>query len=323
VKATEYKIFIFGSLFSFFTIPIIAQNTFAFKAKVIHTKTGLMKQYSLIINSSVATTNDAGILVVPLNNNTTHVKVQLQQNNYVVLYPTAGYVAVPRDLNDMPEIIIGNPTESTYLNQYLKIYKAIKNNKSATSSEVKALDVKLDSLQKILLQLNFSESELRTAKDIQDGKDRYSPEITENLNEFLSRAIDLKVTFQYVSNFAFDNPAALQKLHDAVTNYTNIYNVLNRQRTNYQKQIKEYWQDDLLTNEYKDLISYALDSLHANKLFPLQTDITLINEYFSGKKSKELKEKIQKQIKEQDVSIQPMLEELKKRNTSFQKNFTL
>jgi hypothetical protein len=298
---------------------VFAQNTFAFKAKVLHNKTGMMRQFSLLVNSNVAVTNDAGILVVPLTMNTNHVKIQLQQNNYVVLYPTAGYVAIPRDLNDMPEVIIGSPSDNTYLNQYLNLYKAIRNNKSATSAEVKGLDMKLDSLQKILLQLNYSENELRTAKDMQDGKDRTYPEISENLNDFVSRAFDLKASFQYVSNFAFDNPAALQKLHDAAINYTNIYNTLNRQRMNYQKQISEYWQDDSLTREYSSFINFALDSLHTNKLFPLQTDITSINEYFSGKKSKELKEKIQQHIKEQEVTIQPMLDELKRRNNIFQK----
>lgn len=299
-----------------------AQNTFAFKAKVIHNKTGLMKQFSLLVNSNAAVTNDAGVFVAALNNGTNHVKIQLQQSNYIVLYPTAGYVAIPRDLNDMPEIIIGSQNDNTYLNQYLNLYKAIKNNKSASSSEIRVLETKLDSLQKMLLDLNYSENELRTAKDMQDGREKYYPEISQNLNEFVSRAFDLAASFQYVSNFAFDNTSALQKLHDAVTDYTNIYNILNRQRTNYQKQIQEYWLDDSLTAQYNTLINYALDSLHSGKLFPLKDDITLINEYFSVKKSKELKEKIQQHIREQDLSIQPMLEELKKGSNLFQKKLT-
>lgn len=282
-----------------------------------------MKQFRLLVNSNVAVTNDAGIFVIPLNKNTNHVKVQLQQSKYVVLYPTAGYVAIPRDLNDMPEIIIGSNSDNTYLNQYLNLYKAIKNNKSGTSSEVKVLANKFDSLQKFLLKLNYSETELRTAKEMQDGRDKYYPEISQNLYEFVSRAFDLKAAFQHVSEFAFDNPAALQKLHSSVTEYTNIYNVLNRQRTNYQKQIDEYWQDDSVSQEYSKIISYALDSLHDKKLFPLKDDITLINQYFSGRKSKELKAKIQQHIKEQETTIQPMLEELKKRNNSFQKDLSL
>lgn len=302
------------------SLPVFAQNTYAFKAKVFHNKNGLMKQFNLLVNSNVAVTNDAGIFVVPLDNSISHVKVQLlPQNNYTILYPTAGYIAIPRDLNDMPEIIIGSHTDNTFLTQYLTVYKTIKNNNSATSTDMKGLITRLDSLQKMLLQLNYSESELRSAKDLQDGRDMYLPDISQNLNDFVSRAFDLEASFQYVANFAFDNPAALQKLHDAVTDYTNIYNILNRQRTNYQKQIDEYWQDDSLTTEYNGFINFALDSLHTNKLYPLQADITLINDYFSGKKSKERKDKIQQRIKDQETIIKPMLEELKKRNYFFQK----
>lgn len=312
--------FLLCCLFLNINVIVFAQNTFAFKAKVLHNKTGLMKQFSLLVNSNVAVTNDAGIFVIPLNNSVNHVKIQLQQNNFVVLYPTAGFVYVPRDLNDMPEIIIGSNTDNTFLNQYLYLYKALKNNKSSASTEINTINTKLDSLQKMLLQLHYTETEIRAAKEMQDGKDKYYPEISQNLYEFVSRAFDLRASFQYVSDFAFDNTAATQKLHDAVTDYTGIYNIMNRQRNNYQKQIEDYWQNDSLSAEYNSLISYALDSLHANQLFPLQTDITLINEYFMGKKSKELKEKIQQHIKDKGTIIQPMLDELKKRNNIFQKD---
>src|SRR3954453_413929 len=147
----------------FFTcihIAAFAQNTFAFKAKVIHNKKGIMKDFSILVNSEVATTNDAGIFVVPLKNDVTHVKVGLQQTSYTVLYPTGGYVSVPRDLNDVPEIIIGSPQDNTYLNQYIAIYKEIKSNSSVSASELSALTKRLDSLQQILLTLNYTETDL-------------------------------------------------------------------------------------------------------------------------------------------------------------------
>src|SRR3954453_10040404 len=149
-------------IFFFCCINIVAftQNTFAFKAKVIHNKKGVMKDFNILVNSEVATTNDAGVFVIGLNNDVTHVKVALQEASYAVLYPTGGYVSVPRDLNDVPEIIIGSPQDNTYLNQYLAIYKEIKSNNSATASELSALTKRLDSLQQILLTLNYTETDL-------------------------------------------------------------------------------------------------------------------------------------------------------------------
>ena len=301
---------------------VTAQNTFAFKAKVIHNKKGLMKDMTVLVNSNPAVTNDAGILVIGLPNNTTHVKVALQQADYTILYPTAGYIAIPRDLNDMPEIIIGSPNDNTYLNQYLNLYKEIKNNNAGTA-QLNLLNQKLDSLQASLLQMNYTESDLRSAKDMQDGRDEYYKEISENLNDFLSRAIDLKAAFEYVTTYAFDNPAALQQLNKAVTDYTDVYNTLNRQRNNYAKYLTNYWQNDSLSTLYNNLIQYALDTVHAGKFFPMSDDINSINQYFSGNKSKDLKDKIQQDIKKQTDVLEPMLDILKQCNAAFQKELTI
>jgi len=301
-------------------IDLFAQNTFAFRAKVIHNKKGIMKDFSILVNSEVATTNDAGIFVIGLTNNVTHVKVALQQTGYTVLYPTGGYVSVPRDLNDVPEIIIGSPQDNTYLNQYIAIYKEIKSNNTATASELSSLTKKLDSLQQILLTLNYTETDLRTAKEMQDGRDRYYPEITQNLVEFVDKAFDLQRALQNITAFAFDNASALQNMYNAVTDYNHVRNTLSTQRFNYEKFIADYWQDSSLTNHFHSLIVYALDSLHEGKILPLQNDITQINQYLSNK-NKDLKEKIQQDIAKEMPSLTESLAELKIRNAIFQTEF--
>lgn len=302
------------------SVAAFTQNTFAFKAKVIHNKKGIMKDFNILVNAEVATTNDAGIFVIPLKNDVTHVKVALQQTSYTVLYPTGGYVSVPRDLNDVPEIIIGSPQDNTYLNQYLAVYKEIKSNNSATASELSALTKKLDSLQQILLQLNYTETDLHSAKEMQDGRDRYYPEITQNLIEFVDKAFDLKSALQNITAFAFDNASALQNMYNAVTDYNHIRNTLSAQRFNYEKFISDYWQDDSLTKNFHSLIVYALDTLHEGKILPLQNDITQINQYL-GNKNKDLKEKIQQNIAKEMPGLNDALAELKRRNATFQSEF--
>jgi hypothetical protein len=307
-------------LFGCLNITAFAQNTFAFKAKVIHNKKGIMKDFTILVNSEVATTNDAGIFIIALNNDVTHIKVALEQTNYTVLYPTDGYVAVPRDLNDVPEIIIGSPQDNTYLNQYLAIYKEIKSNNSTTGSELSALAKQLDSLQQILLQLNYTETDLRSAKEMQDGRDRYYPEITQNLVEFVDKAFDLQRALQNLTSFAFDNAAARQNMYNAVTDYNHIRNTLSEQRFNYEKFIGDYWQDDSLTSHFRSLIVYALDSFHQGKILPLQNDITQINQYLTNN-NKDLKEKIQQNIAKEMPGLTDALAELKNRHAAFQTDF--
>ena len=137
--------------------------------------------------------------------------------------------------------------------------------------------------------MNYTESDLRSAKDMQDGRDKYYKEISENLNDFTSRAIDLKTAFEYVASYAFDNPAALQHLNKAVTDYTDVYNTLNRQRNNYEKYLADYWQNDSLTLNYTSLISYALDTIHTGKLFPMKDDINLNQSIFFRKQKQRIK----------------------------------
>jgi hypothetical protein len=298
------------------------QNTFAFKAKVIHNKKGVMKHFSLLVNDVVAVTNDAGIFMIALNNDVTHVKVALQQSGYSLLYPTGGYVSVPRNLNDVPEIIVGSPQDNTYLNQYLAVYKEMKGNSTATASELITLGKKLDSLQQILLQLNYTETDLRSAKEMQDGRDKYYPEITQNLQEYIGRAFNFNASLKYVADFAFEKPQALQNLVSAVRDYNNIFNTLNRQRFNYEKFISDYWQSDTLSSHFHQLISYALDTVHQGKILTLQNNINQINQYFTGTRDKSLKEKIQQDITREMPLLEHLLKELDNRNNAFQKEFS-
>lgn len=276
-----------------------------------------MKQYSLQVDGKVITTNDAGVFVIPLHQNSTYVKVSLQNRAFTILYPNGGYVLVPRNINELTEIIIGNPKENEFLNEYLKIYKQLKSNRSSTVSETTKLALRLDSLQQFLLRLHYTEIDLIRAKEIQDGKDKYYPEITENLIEFKNKAFDLKSSFAYVSDFAFDNANALQKLVEAVTNYNNIRNLLDRQHMNYEKYLNEYWQQDTLTSEFRQLVRFALDSLHEGYVLSLRDEIKLINDYFMGKKDAALKKRIQQNIKNILPAFENKLNELDRQTALF------
>lgn len=281
-----------------------------------------MRQYTLQINGQAATTNDAGVFVLPINKNMNHVKASLQNASYTILYPNGGFVLVPRDINEITEIVIGNPTENEFLSQYLKIYKQLKNNSSSTSAEITKLAHRLDSLQKMLLQLHYTETDLIKAQEIQDGKDKNYPEITQNLIEFKNRAFDLASSLKYISDYAFDNAAALQKLYEAVTNYNNTRNLLDRQRLNYEKYIKNYWQDEALTNQYRQLASFALDTLHTNSILPLRDEIDLINQYFQKKKDNQLKKTIQNNINTAMPKLDSQLIILDRKTAAFLQQFS-
>jgi hypothetical protein len=294
----------------------VAQNTFSFKAQIYHNKLGPQKNVSVLIdNQYPAVTNDAGVFIVGLPNATNHVKVTLSKTNYAILYPYGGYLLIPRDLNDVPQVIVGNVKENDYLNQYLTIYKLLKNKPKATSDPtVGALKSKLDSLESQLIKLNYTEAEIRTAKEIQDGKDDYLPEISADLLDYRVKAIDLKTAFRYVSDYAFDNASALQKLAEAITNYNYSLNKLDRQHMNYEKRIGDFWQNEQLKKSYHDLVEFALDTINRLKIYPMQETIAQIREYFINGKNKNttLKKSIQDKINSATNELDVLLPKLEK-----------
>ena len=298
-----------------------AQNTFAFKCRVIHNKKGIMKQFSVLVNDEKATTNDAGIFVLALDNSRTYATVALQQTVYTILYPLGGHVPVPRDLNELPEIIIGSPEDNTYIKAFLSLTK--ERNAQNNIELRNYLDQKIDSLTHLMLQLNYSQTDLENAKQLQEGKDRYFPEITRILNEFTDRAVNLGIAFRYTSDYAFENSSALLQLSDAITQYNHSFSELSAQRTNYEKFISRYWQDDSLSHYFHSLITYTLDTLHNTKILKLMDIIKQIRDYFTaGNKSKELKQQIQQGIAAFMPSLEEMLARLREMNTQFQKEFS-
>jgi hypothetical protein len=288
-----------------------SQNTITFKGQVYHNKLGPQKNLSILVdNQYPAVTNDAGVFIISLPKNTNRVKVSLSKSNYNILFPFGGLVLLPRDPNDVPQIIIGNVQENAYMQQYLSLYRLIKNRPVSTGApiDVQGLKNKMDSLQKLLIQLNYTETELRTAKELQDGKDNYLPEINGDLADFKIKAADLKTAFKYVSDYAFENPAALERLATAINNYNIAFNNLERQRVNYEKRIADYWQDESLTTNFRSLSSLALDTIHRQKIYPMQETIGQIRDYLvRGNKNAGLKKSIQDNIARMVQDLEALL----------------
>lgn len=277
---------------------VCGQNSIAFKAQVFHHKLGPQKNISVLIdNQYAAVTNDAGVFIISLPKNTSRVKVSVSSNSYSILYPFGGLVLLPRDVNDVPQIIVGSLRENNFMQQYLSLYRLIKAKTPSAPADIQGLKSKMDSLQKLLLKLNYTESELRTAKQLQDGKEDYLPAINGDLADYKTMAADLKTAFKYVSDYAFENGAALERLSTAIINYNNAFNRLDRQRFTYEKRVSDYWQDDSLSAQFSLLMSFALDTLHRQKIYPMQATIGQIRDYLTrGNKNSALKKSIQEHI---------------------------
>jgi hypothetical protein len=300
-----------------------SQPTYVFRGKVLHNKTGAMKQFSILVDDKPATTNDAGVFEIGLNNNTTHVRISLNQTSYDVLYPAGGYLPIPRNLDDIPQIIIGNPKENIYLATYTALYGQIKKNNNTTATDLLLLTKRLDSMGKVLLSLHYTETDLSNAQELEDGKEKWYPEITASLVTFQNTCFDLKNAMKYIAEYAFEKNAALQQLYEAEKNYNASRDLLDRQHYNYEKYIANYWQDETLKKDLHQLISYALDTVHTMQILPLQKVVTQINQYQQeGKKNNDLKKTILGNINQAMPGIEDAWKKLEQQTKTFLTSFS-
>ena len=93
----------------------------------------------------------------------------------------------------------------------------------------------------MLHKLNYTDTDLRSAKEIQEGKDRNLYDITKDLEDYARNAQNLLSAFKYVSDYAFSNSNALLQLTQAITNYNQAYDRLDGKKVFYQKMIADYW----------------------------------------------------------------------------------
>ena len=282
--------------------------------QVLHNKLGTQKNMKLLVDNQYnVATDDAGVFVIALRNETNHIRVTLSSSSYKILYPVGGYIAIPRDLNDVPQLIIGSKDDDTYLTQYIKLYQLVKKSGSGSASEFQLLNVKMDSLQALLLQLHYTTTDLQIAKDVQDAKDFIYPEITAAYAEYKTQLGNLVRNLNHASKYAFENANALQQLSSTVTNFNNSFDKLDRQRLNYERKVKELWGDSA-ANDLKNLNTFLFDTVHAYNLIEVQNCMTDINDYFTGRnRDANLKKRIQQKVSDITTKLEPWNNEIEKK----------
>lgn len=258
-----------------------AQNTFQFKGLIVHNKSGPKPGIKVLIDGIPAVTNSDGLFVLALPNATSSVVVSLEQHSgYTILYPYGGAVLIPRDLSKTSQIIIGDPKDDLLLQQYLRIYHLLKNKQSTSPADIARLNGKMDSLYTFLIRMNRTDMELKLAKEMQDGKDDYFPIISGDLIDYRIKAFDLKVAFKTIGDQNLRNRRLLEQLTAAANSYNASFNKLSTQHLTYERRIADYWQSDSLRNDFHNLAAFALDTIHAQNIYPMQPTIEQIQSYF-------------------------------------------
>jgi hypothetical protein len=275
---------VFIYLFPVLFVGSLRAQTINLKAQVIY-KNELLKSYPVLVDGNRAVTDFSGLLITPVVASKTQVKVQPADRRYVILYPRGGNVLIPRDNSLVTEIILGNYTDDPNLKVYNTLVKQINEASRKPGVNLAPLQQRLDSIEIILRNLNYSNEDLRSARERLDGRDLFYPEITKSLRNYIVQAIDLKNAFKYAADFAFTNKGALDKLKEAITDYNPCIEKINETHSMYARKISDYWQNDSLTKSFEGIADTILNDIHKNHILPFNDIKNKINQYFLGELS--------------------------------------
>ncbi|POY35830.1 hypothetical protein C3K47_13850 [Solitalea longa] len=274
------------------------QTTQKFKGHIIHNNNKVLTPLEVRVESYLTTTNSSGYFDVALPAELTQIRIEIADKRYMILYPINGRVLIPKDPKLVTDIIIADLSEDKTLSAYINYSRRIEKSVGGNSEEVRALKKQLDSVTTLLTkQYNLKEADLRSALELQKGREKTYAELSELLNVYVNEAKDLENAFKYVADYAFQNQDALKQLIDAINSYNAAYEKLNTVHQQYYTSIKSNWQSDELAENYNNLTDFALNDLHKSKILPLNTLCRSINDYVNrGKKDDNFKIQILNQI---------------------------
>lgn len=299
-----------------------------FKGKLVHLNgvDSLVQNIPLrLVDLGAGTTGTDGIFTIDINKNINEVTLELINSNSNIVYPTGGRAGIPKNPDTITEFIVGESTKNILTRAIAKSNNDFKNSLEQIGVKQDAIEETLNMFRnEIQLMTDIKVSDLKKEIDLVDKRTQFYSEISTSLIHYINEAKDIKDAFKFVSKHAFEDPQALFLLTDAVNNYNEAFEQLNKAHKGYEMTIGDLWQSEAKTAETRELLNYALGELHSANIFVLNLKLRDINDYFQGniKKSekRQIKERILKEIEVTELQLDRRLNELDKRTQIFLTN---
>ena len=296
--------FITGLLLT--TALYCAGQTIVFKGQ-IWCNNGPVQNYTVLIDGKAATTDDGGIFKIPVLNTASQVTLQPSGNRFIIVYPVGGRVLIPKDAGLVTQIIVEPFQSNKYIDQYLQSVRQLKDSAGKSQAQLKTIKAQVDSVTRMLYRFNYTQENLREARERQDGMDLFYPEITTVLQDYINQTRTLAGAFKFTSAYAFENHNALEQLVQAINNYNPAYNKLYTNYPVYSQKIQDYWANKNLKVMFDGIADTLLNVIHKKTIYPLNDLKTSINQYFQGQVNGGNKAATKKSIEDQIAAIVPRL----------------
>ena len=294
------------SVILFTAVTSCAAQVILFKGQVLCNNTPV-KNYTVFVDGKSSTTDDAGVFGAGIKSEVTQVTIQPSGNRYIIIYPVGGKGIIPKDANLITQFIVEPFKANKYIDQYLNLFKHLRDSAGKSHAEIVGVRRKVDSIVSVLYKFNYTNDDLKGARELKDGMDLFYPEISDALQNYIMQARNLSSAFKYTSDYAFENHNALEQLVQAVNNYNPAFNKLFENHNIYSEKIDAYWQDAKLKNAFDGIADTLLNNIHKQTIFPLNDLKSSINQYFMGQINNNDRSTVKKNTREQIALIVPKL----------------
>jgi hypothetical protein len=300
--------------------PQSSQYKFEIKIQIDNDRTNSAPNFSLKFDNALLQANTLGIIFFTPASNSRQVKIEpVDEREYMII--GADVIPLPADPSLTTTIIVRKPTNKDQaLKEYNKSLNATLKKLNITANELdslKSINRSLyeqatrlnDSILKIITQhYKISEKDLKTAKEIMDGRERYFNEISSSLEGYVNEGKDVKDVYKTILAFSLENPFTFKQLDSIVPIYNKFYNLLNNNYREYEAAITSYWQSSELSLAFHNVYDFAINNIHKAAILPLNDAVTLKMNQYIHEKNKRKREELKESLANSLTSIIPTLD---------------
>jgi hypothetical protein len=307
------------AVLSLLILPVFGQSV-QYRFRVRYEDKTLVVNRNFLINGEDYGTDDHGIFDKVFPERLSFVTVSAKsESDFFVVYPADGIVLLPKEGNALIEIIVRKRSTSKNLEVVndlqgsRKVVKAINKSERKILNELKAESGRLDSMLALL-----KGNELNR-QVIEAGRLRNFPLISASLNQYLNEVRDLNDSFSSLG-LNLENKQAYEQYSAAVSNYNEIYELLNTNKGVYEQAVDVYWHKELAL-KYSNLMEFVVEDLHRpyilNINYTFQPRIYSFLQERNKRKKKEIREQLKREIQLNADEIGRRINILGERVTSF------
>jgi hypothetical protein len=279
-----------------------------YRFSVQHETNGLVNSLPIVLNGESVRTDQSGNIQLPVPRQKSTIRVSAAGNNaYIILSPFDGQINLPVNASDVIRILVGNKgrnADNETLEKIARLNKQLEKMAAANTQEKKTLQKQINQL---LSLGKASPQQLRSARELLDGKDSCFPVIAATLRNYVNESKDLHDAFSQVAQFALNDQRAFDELIKSVNNYNAAFEALNTNKAGYEKAVNAYWQNQELALKFNNLADYALNEVHRTYILPLNSLVEKINRYpreNNRKKREQMKAEIMQTIENETPGLQ-------------------